>query len=153
MLIFIICWVEMNASVPISQHALIFVWGFRLQTQEQSGIPRIGRGTGWRPVLFDWKITRPSNSNCVVKYTLLWMPIVRCRRAQYTLTAACTLIDKVMSIKRAIQIGGLALGDCTVGTAWGLEGDVIWLVVLLRIVDRFSIDFSIIYDVFCSNNT
>ena len=36
-----------------------------------------------------------------------------------TLRAACTLIDKVMSIKRAIQIGGLALGDCTVGTAWG----------------------------------
>ena len=38
-----------------------------------------------------------------------------------TLTAACTLIDKVMSIKRAIQIGGLGLEDCTVGTARGLE--------------------------------
>ena len=34
-----------------------------------------------------------------------------------TLTAACTLIDKVMSIKRAIQIGGLGLEDCKVGTA------------------------------------
>ena len=29
---------------------------------------------------------------------------VRCRGAQYTLTAACTLIDKIRSIKRAIQL-------------------------------------------------
>ena len=34
---------------------------------------------------------------------------VRCRRAQYTLTAACTLIDKVTSIKRANKSGVLVL--------------------------------------------
>ena len=54
----------MNASVSISQHVLIFEprWNcFRLGTQEQSGIP---------VVLFDRMITKPSDTNCVVKYTL-----------------------------------------------------------------------------------
>ena len=80
-----------------------------------------------RPVLFDRKFTKPSNSKCVVQYTLKWLPSVRCRGSQYTLTAACTLIDKIRSIKRAIHSGGLE--DCTVGTRLedeledGLEGD------------------------------
>ena len=64
---------------------------------------------------------------------------VRCRRAQYTLTATC-IFDKIRSIKRVIHSGGLGLEDCKVGTAWGLEDlRAIWLVVLLsakRMIDR-----------------
>ena len=67
----------MNASVPISQHVLIFEprWISSTRNSGAIGNTSIGRGTGWRPVLFDRKFTKPSNSNCVVKYTLKWLPM------------------------------------------------------------------------------
>ena len=65
----------MNALVPISQHALLIVWGefLRLQTQEQKRIPRIGRGT--KGLYYSRMITKPSDTKCVVKYTLKWLPM------------------------------------------------------------------------------
>ena len=68
------------------------------------------------------------------------------------MTAACTSIDKVMSIKRAIQIGGLALGDCTVGTAsrTDLRTDLRANVKKRMKTINFSIDFDRFLLVLCA---
>ena len=96
-------------------------------------------------------ITRPSDSNCVVKYTLKWLPSVRCRRAQYTLTAAC-IFDKIRSIKRAIHSGVLVLKTVRSDglRTWGRCDN---MTCIASIFQSISIDFclsiSIDYCLFC----
>ena len=149
----------MNASVPISQHALLIVWEefLRLQTQEQKQIPRIGSGTGG--LYYLRMITKPSDTKCVVKYTLKWLPMsgVEGHSTHWRLL--------VFSIKYGQSNAQTNRGSWSWRlygrTAWGLED---LRSISFRNVDQFfnrfrsifqsiSIVFSLIYDVFCSNNT
>ena len=118
MIIFIICWVEWMLRYLSLNTCLFSSEDFACKLRNNREYQELA-GVQKACTILEWL---PDQATLIV---LSSIPCCECLLSgvewHNTLTAACTLIDKVMSIKRAIQIGGLGLEDCTVETAWGLE--------------------------------